>query len=47
MLPNLPELLDLDPVPAMLHPVAPLPDDLFEIPELLARCRFAELEQTL
>jgi hypothetical protein len=41
-------LLDPDPAPAVLHPSAPIPaDDLFAIPDLLARCRFSELEAAL
>jgi hypothetical protein len=38
--------LDPDPVPVVLHASAPIPADvdLFAIPDLLARCRFSELE---
>jgi hypothetical protein len=38
-------LLDLDPPPPALHLSAPSPDDPFEIPAFLDRCRFVELEE--
>jgi hypothetical protein len=37
-------LLDLDPPPAALSLIAPIPDDPFEIPAFLDRTRFVELE---
>jgi hypothetical protein len=37
--------LDLDPAPAVLHSIAPVFDDPFEIPAFLDRTRFAELEE--
>ena len=38
-------LLDLEPPPAALHPITPLPDDPLEVPAFLDRTRFFELEE--